>query len=380
MTTIAVACGMCRAADAMSSCSPALSEVDVEQGFKVRVDCGLPARTVSGFSSGLSHAAKEGGLSDAQKVSLASAANVMLGALHVPADGGQHEAEAALAHLEGLVQSLAATLRTQPDADLLAKARDWSMRYADLLHRMSIKGSSTLSIPAALPIDDALHRFDLDQAATLMSGLLAKQDTATTQAASARFFDAAEIGLLRFKPQDALPYLTKAYALQPDDTAIASAFADTLREQREPEQAEVVYRALLTRYEALAQTRPALYRPDVARTLNSLGALYVMLQRPADAERAWLRALEIDWALARDNPPVYGPAVAELFDNLGALYRDTQRLKDATDAYHEALDINRALSSRDPATYRPVVATTLNDIGILYGATQRSADAEHAYR
>ncbi|WP_244896617.1 tetratricopeptide repeat protein [Paraburkholderia phenazinium] len=155
---------------------------------------------------------------------------------------------------------------------------------------------------------------------------------------------------------------------QSDDTSIATAFADTLEEQCEFERAEPIYRALLSRYQVLAQEKPAAYQPQRAHTQQKLGNLYVGLQRPKEAEIAYLRALEIDWALARQDPVVYGPAVAETFDSLGVLYRDTQRLQDATDAYRESLDIDRALADRDPTTYKPDIATTLNDLGILYDA------------
>lgn len=368
--------GGCLAADAASSCSPAFSEVDVKDGLKVQVDCGFPVGTLNRMTTELNRAVKRAKLSGAQKVSLARAADVILGAVHAQSGRIERTPDIAFANLEPLIERLAEQIRARPDADPVAEARKWAARYDDLLRRASIARSSD---PVELQKYDVLERFDLDGASQLLTRLLAEKQ-ASVQVFAAHCYEAGEIELLRFMPLNALPYLEKAYALQPEDTDIAIAFSDTLQEQREFERAEPIYRTLLSRYQVLAQEKPAAYQPQIARTLDKLGNLYVGLQRPKEAEAAYLRALEIYWALARQNPVAYGPAVAETFDNLGVLYRDTQRLKEAADAYREALDIDRALASHDPTAYKPDIATTLNDLGILYGATQRMSDAEQAYR
>src|SRR5579864_584134 len=136
---IALVSGECMSADVASACSPALSEVDVEHGFRVQVDCGLPTGTVSRLSNALTRAAKGAALSDAQRVSLARAANVMLGSVQLPSGGMQHKTDVALANIEPLIESLAAKLRTQPDTDLVAASHIWTVRYRDLQHRASIK-------------------------------------------------------------------------------------------------------------------------------------------------------------------------------------------------------------------------------------------------
>jgi tetratricopeptide (TPR) repeat protein len=368
--------GGCLAADAASSCSQALSEVDVKDGLKVQADCGFPVGTLKRMATEVNRVVKDAGLSGAQMVSLARAANVILGAVNAQSGSIERGAGISVANIEPLIERLAEQIRARPDADPVAEARRWAVRYEDLLRRSAIARSSD---PLELRIHQVLERFDLDGASPLLTRLLA-ENQGTAQVFAARCYEAGEIELLRFMPQNALPYLEKAYALQPEDTDIATAFADTLLEQREFERAETVYRSLLSRYHVLAQEKPGGYQPQIARTLDKLGKVYVGLQRPREAEAAYLRALEIHWVLARQSPVAYGPAVADNLDSLGVLYRDTQRLKDAADAYGEELDIDRALASRDPATYTPDVATTLNDLGILYGATQRMSDALQAYQ
>ena len=359
-----------------NACSPALSEVDVKDGLKVQADCGFPVGTLNRMTTELSRSVKRARLSRAQMVSLARAANVMLRAVYAQSGHVERNTDTAVINIEPLIRYLAEQIREQPDADLVAEAQKWAACYEDLLHRASIARRSD---PLELQIDEALERVDLEGASKRLTALLAKKQT-TPRVFAARCYEAGEIGLLRFTPQNALPYLEKAYALQPKDADIAMAFADSLQEQREFERAEPVYRTLLSRYQMLAQEKPAVYQPQIARTQEKLGNLYVGMQRPREAEAAYLRALEIYWALARQDPVAYGPAVAETFDNLGILYRDTQRLQEAADAYHEALDIDRALAYRDPTTYKPDIATTLNDLAILYDAAQRTSDAEKAYR
>ncbi|KAA1009703.1 tetratricopeptide repeat protein [Paraburkholderia panacisoli] len=365
----------CRAAIA-SSCAPALSDVDVKDGFKVEADCGFPVRTLDRMTTGLSRAAKAAGLSNVQMVSLARAANVILSAVYGQSSRIDRKTDTPVTNIEPLIEHLAEQLRAQPDVDLVAEAQQWAARYEDLLRRRSIARSSD---PLEVQVNEALGRVDLEGASKRLGTLLAEKQE-TQQVFAARCYEAAEIELLRFSPLNALPFLEKAYALQPENADIATAFADTLREQREFERAAPIYHTLLSRYQVLAQEKPAAYQPRIARTQEKLGNLYVGLQRPKEAEVAYLRALEIYWALARQDPAAYGPAVAETFDNLGVLYRDTQRLQEAADAYREALSIDRALAYRDPKTYKPEIATTLNDLAILYDAAQRTSDAEKAYR
>ncbi|OAJ56952.1 hypothetical protein A6V36_32510 [Paraburkholderia ginsengiterrae] len=373
---LAILSSGCFAASTPDSCSPALSEVDVISGFKIRADCGFPIQTLTHLTTGLNRVAREVGLSAAQRVSLARATNVMSTAVVAQSRRASASADVAFGHIEPLLENLAQEIKARPDTDPVAEARKWNARYGNLLRRSTIARSSD---PLESQIAAALDRFDLDAASRLLTTLLAgKQDA--TQAFAEHCYDAAVIELLRFSPARALPCLEKAYALQPDDPDIASDLADTLQAQSELERAQAVDEALLRRYRTLAQEKPATYQPLVARTLDQLGSLYIGLQRPTEAEAAYLHALEIDWALARENPAAYGPHVAEALDHLGALYRDTQRLKDATDAYREALDIDRALAQRDSAAYTPDVATTLDDLGILYSATQRTGDAEQVYR
>ncbi|WP_296653754.1 tetratricopeptide repeat protein [Paraburkholderia sp.] len=365
----------CTAAEVTGACAPSFSEVDVTHGLNVRNRCAVPAPALARVTERLNRAVNSDGLSAAQRVALATAANVMLHAVFSQTDHSEPASDAAFANFETMLESLASQIRTRPDIDPAAEASKWSARYEDLLRRLSITHSAD---PTELQFDEAARRLDLDNASALLIRLIAEVPT-TAELSAARNYDAANIELLRFMPWNALPYLEKAHALQPDDMDIATAYADTLLEQHEPGRAEPVYQALLIQYRMLAQQKPPTFQPSIARTLGKLGSLYLMRQQQKEAEAAWLHALEIYWALARVNPSAYSPAVARTIDSLATLYRDTQRLQDAADAWREVLALDRALARQDPVMYRPAVATTLNDLGILYSATQRTHDAELAY-
>ena len=373
ITALSTACAAAGVADA---CLPSFSEVDVQQGLEIRTRCTVSAPVLVRVTERLNRAVKSDGLSAAQRVALATAANVMLHAVVSLADHGEPRSAVAFINFELILESLASQIRTRTDFDASAEASKWNTRYEDLLRRLSITRSAD---PIELQLGEAARRLDLDEASALLMRLIAKAPAAAQQTAALNY-EAAVVELLRFMPWNALPYLEKAHALQPDDMGIATAFADTLLVQHEPERAQPVYQALLNRYRTLAQQKPAIWQPSIALTLGKLGGLYVMRQQHKEAEDAWLHALEIYWALAHVNPSAYRPAAADTIDSLATLYRDTQRLQDAADAWREALALDRALARQDPAMYRPAVASTLNDLGILYNATQRTRDAELAYR
>src|SRR5579859_3761925 len=193
VTMVALSVG-CLAADAASSCSPAFSEVDVKNGLKVQVDCGLPGQTLNRLTIQLNRVVKGAKLSDAQTVSLASATNVILGVAYAQSGRVGRKTDTAFANVEPLVERLAGQIRAQPDAALAAETRQWAARYENLLRRSSIARSPD---PLELHIDEALARFDLESASQLLPQLLAEQQ-GTPQVFAARCYQAGEIELLRF--------------------------------------------------------------------------------------------------------------------------------------------------------------------------------------
>ena len=87
-------------------------------------------------------------------------------------------------------------------------------------------------------------------------------------------------------------------------------------------------------------------------------------------------AAGIERELAAQNPAAYRPDLAATLNNLGALYGDTHRFAEAEAALKEAADIGRELAAQNPAAYRPDLAPTLNNLASLYRDMHRDSDAK----
>ena len=86
-----------------------------------------------------------------------------------------------------------------------------------------------------------------------------------------------------------------------------------------------MFKSALLIYERLAKENPQAYEPDLARSYNSLAALYRNTQRFAESEAMHKSAVAIFERLAKDNPQAYEPDLARSYNNLANLYCDTQR-------------------------------------------------------
>ena len=84
--------------------------------------------------------------------------------------------------------------------------------------------------------------------------------------------------------------------------------------------------------------------------------------RFAEARQAYEEALATYRELAQANPAVYRPDVATTLDNLGVLHAKEHRFAEARQAFEEALAIRRELAQANPAAYRPDVAMTLYNL------------------
>jgi tetratricopeptide (TPR) repeat protein len=132
---------------------------------------------------------------------------------------------------------------------------------------------------------------------------------------------------------------------------------------------------VIGRRAGLVSRDPGASRPNVAATLDNLGALYVSTGRLGEAEKADTEALAIRRDLAAHDPGASRPSLAISLNSLGIVYKRTGRTNDAEKAYNEALAIYRDLAARDPGAYRPNVAITLHNLGLLYIDMHRQADA-----
>ncbi|MBI3513444.1 MAG: CHAT domain-containing protein, partial [Proteobacteria bacterium] len=119
---------------------------------------------------------------------------------------------------------------------------------------------------------------------------------------------------------------------------------------------------------AIRETVLGLQHPEVARSLNSLAALYADENRIADAEPLYQRSLAIlDRRHGRHRLDV-----AATLNGLAGLYRAQGRYADAEPLYRRSLAIReKALGPRHPD-----VADSLTDLAQLFADQHRYADAE----
>ena len=124
-------------------------------------------------------------------------------------------------------------------------------------------------------------------------------------------------------------------------------------------EAEKAYLKALEIYRALAKTNPQAYNYYLSGTLNNLASLYYKVNRIKEAEEAYLEALKIYRVLAKTNPEAYSVNVANTLNNLADLYNKVNRIKEAEEAHLKALEIYRALAKTNPEAYGIDLAISL---------------------
>ncbi|MFN6528957.1 tetratricopeptide repeat protein [Nostoc sp. ChiSLP03a] len=111
--------------------------------------------------------------------------------------------------------------------------------------------------------------------------------------------------------------------------------------------------------------------PDVAQSLNNLGALYNSQGRYSEAEPFLIQAL----ALRRQLLGEEHPSVTQSLNNLAVLYNSQGRYSEAEPFYIQALALRRQLLGEE----HPDVASSLNNLAYLYNSQGRYSEAEPLY-
>jgi tetratricopeptide (TPR) repeat protein len=124
--------------------------------------------------------------------------------------------------------------------------------------------------------------------------------------------------------------------------------------KQDPDQARQHYHKALEIYRRLAKAVPAKYLPEVADTLDRIGALHFEEHRADEARKHYSEALDIYRSLAEQQPDVYMESVAETLVRKGTLQLQNQA-KEALQAFEEALKIYRGLFATQPDRFRTQV-------------------------
>lgn len=156
-------------------------------------------------------------------------------------------------------------------------------------------------------------------------------------------------------------------------------YAYLLQSLNDFDKARSHYEEVLRVLRELPKYNLEMYKPDVALTLNNLGALLNDSNKLEQARACYLQALQIYRELSEQNPEAYQPDVAMVLNNLGGLHYKTNLLKQAQACYEEALQMCRELSGYNPESYKPDAAMTLNNRGGLLGYTNELQQAQACY-
>jgi tetratricopeptide (TPR) repeat protein len=128
--------------------------------------------------------------------------------------------------------------------------------------------------------------------------------------------------------------------------------------------AEMSRKALAIR-ERLAAEDPAVYEPDLAKTLDGLARVLEMTGSHEDAEKLRKRALGIYERLAAENPALL-PGLAKSYNNIAEMYVEIQRFTECEEYSIRALDIHERLAAENPSVYDADLARSYNDLAFLY--------------
>ena len=154
--------------------------------------------------------------------------------------------------------------------------------------------------------------------------------------------------------------------LDKKDASTNFTIAFGLEEANKLNKAASYYEVALALYRGLAKTNPQNYLPDLAMTLNNLGALQRDKNEFDKAEKSFLEALEAYQKLAEVNPQSYLPNVAMTLNNLGNLQRNKNELNKAEKSYLEALEIRQQLAKTSPSAFEIDLAQTHINLSLFF--------------
>ena len=180
----------------------------------------------------------------------------------------------------------------------------------------------------------------------------------------------------------AIGYLEKALQLarsEIEKASIAISLGVLYRTNQKMAEAEKMYLRSLDIYERLAKSNPAQFEPDLAGTCMNLGNFYYTNQKMAEAGKMYLHSLDIYERLAKSNPAQFEPNLASTAMNLGNFYYTNQKMAEAEKMYHRSVDIYERLAKSNPAQFEPDLAGTCMNLGIFYSAVQKMGESEKMY-
>jgi CHAT domain-containing protein/tetratricopeptide (TPR) repeat protein len=174
-------------------------------------------------------------------------------------------------------------------------------------------------------------------------------------------------------------HLSRALRDEPCQALFLAVKGMGLYKARQLEAALAAHEEALGLYRSLAAARPAVYAPDLARTLTNKGNALQELRRYEAALAAYEEAEGLYRSLAAAQPEVYTSNLAWTLTNKGAALYRLRRYEAALAAHQEAEGLYRSLAAAQPEVYERDVAMTLNNLGAALQELRRYEAAVAAY-
>ncbi|MBP6825478.1 MAG: tetratricopeptide repeat protein [Saprospiraceae bacterium] len=115
---------------------------------------------------------------------------------------------------------------------------------------------------------------------------------------------------------------------------------------------------------------------EAALAVN-LGNFYSDVQKMGEAEKMYLRSLDIYERLAKSNPAQFEPDLARICMGLGVFYSDNDRQKEAISILRKGLAIQENLAEKIPVMHTKSLAYMLNNLGFAYLKDNDFSNARH---
>ena len=145
--------------------------------------------------------------------------------------------------------------------------------------------------------------------------------------------------------------------------------------ERDPAEAEALYREALPLWQSLEARHPGEFLGDVARTRADL-AFLLMGRDPAEARVLFREVLSDLRPLAAGDPGEFLPCLARACDNLAALLQWDGLAGEAEALSREALSAWRDLAASDPAEFLPCLARSCDSRAFFLKGLDRVGEAE----
>ncbi len=164
-----------------------------------------------------------------------------------------------------------------------------------------------------------------------------------------------------------------------EEASLAMNLGNFYKAVQKMEEAEKMYLRSLQIFERLAAINSAQFEPNLAEICGNLGIFYFNIQKIGDSEKMYLRSLAMFERLAKNSPEQFEPDLAKVYVNLGNFYKAVQNMTESGETYLYALEIYERLAKKNPAQFESDLAGVCMNLGIFYKALQKMPQSEKMY-